>query len=385
MSELRADHPFSITHGGPCYRVLSSLHLVDRRGDVRWERFALALWAMTTTASLLPLALHGRVDPTLVDLSVHARFLIALPLAFIAERLLERRCKVAMRQLRAGRFASRADLDAIVDRAEHLRDSRLVEGLLLAVALLGSQAALWGWVSPETFVHGMERSELLSIARLWYAAIALPVVQFLFLRWLWRWALWAYVLVRLSRLRLALNALHPDGAAGIGFLAEPIDAFAVFLASVASVASAAWTEKVLLGQAVMQTFAPAFVGFLVLALVLALGPMLLFCGHVYRARQRDLPLHADLALHYVRDFKQRWMSPPRTGFALDTPDVSALCDLGGGFKTTAGTRIAPLGLRSVLVVVAAVLLPMVPLLLSSMPVNEIVDHLGKALLGGLPI
>jgi hypothetical protein len=137
---------------------------------------------------------------------------------------------------------------------------------------------------------------------------------------------------------------------------------------------------------VMQTFVPAFFAFLGIALVLAFGPMFFFTGHLYRARRRDLPLHHELALSYVRAFKHKWMQHDApTAHLLGTPDLQSLNDLHGGFETTEKTRLIPISPRPVMLVVFAALVPMVPVLLTSMPLDEIIKHLGKALVGGLPI
>lgn len=377
---------FSITRGGPWYRLMRRMHLLTSRGDQRWRALVLFAWLPVTVVALIPLVLDDRVDPVLVDVSVHARFLVALPLIVLAERTLERRCRSSVRQLRAGRFASRANLDEILDRAERLRDGWVVELVLLVAAVVSGQAALWGWTTPAGLIAGVELGGAPSIARVWYASIALPMIQFLWLRWVWRWLIWIYVLARLSRQRLAMIAIHPDHTAGLAFLDEPTDAFALFVASLASVASAAWIEQLHAGHVTLSMLAPTFGTFLVLALVLAFGPLLLFSGHLYRTRRRDLPLHHELALTYARAFKHKWLQRPRTDEpVLGTPDLQSLNDLAGGFDTTDQTRLIPITPRPVVLVVSGAFVPMLPVLLTAMPLTDVVTHLGKSLLGGLPI
>lgn len=386
MSELRQDHPLWLTRGGPGYNLMRRLHLLDARGEPRWAPLVLFAWLPPTVLAFAAFVDHGRRDPVLFDLSVHVRFLIALPLIALAERHLERRARISMRQFRAGRFANRASVDAIIDRTEYLRDRRLPEGILLLLALLGGQAALWGWVAPAGMIHGLDPGDTRSIAHVWYAAISLPLAQFVFLRFLWHWGLWIYVLVRLSRLRLSLIAIHPDAAGGLAFLNEPIDAFAIFVTSLACMASSAWSMKIYGLHAELQTFVPPFLGFLVLALLLAFGPMLLFAGHLYRARRRDLPMHHELALHYVRDFKHKWLQHHNQGEQLlGTADLQSLNDLHGGFEVTERTRMIPVSPRPVVLVGLAALLPMLPVVLTAMPLKEVLAHLGKAFAGGLPI
>jgi hypothetical protein len=386
MSELRQDHPLSLTHGGPGYNAMRRLHLLNARGEPRWSPLVLFAWLPPTLLALAALIDHGRRDPVLFDVSVHARFLIAIPLIALAERHLERRVRISMRQFRSGRFANRAGVDAIIDRTEHLRDRRLPEGLLLVLAVLGGQTALWGWIAPAGMIHGVDLSATRSLAHVWYAAVSLPLAQFIFMRFLWHWGLWIYVLVRLSRLRLSTIAIHPDGAGGLAFLNEPVDGFSLFVTSLAVVASSAWSMKIYNGQAQLQTFVPPFLGFVVIALVVAFGPLLLFTGHLYRARRRDLPMHHELALRYVREFKCKWLQHHSHGEQLlGTSDIQSLNDLHGSFEVTEKTRLIPLSPRPVVIVVLAALLPMLPAVLTAVPLKSVLAHLGKALVGGLPI
>ena len=376
---------FSLTRGGPWYQLMRRIHATTPRGDVRWPPLVLVAWLPLVLASLVGLV-RGGLDPMFTDLSVHVRFLVGLPLVVLAERVLEQRGRRAVRHLRTGRFANREMLDAILERTETLRDAWRVEVVLAAAAVLAGQAALWGWIAPAGFVHGVEDESALTFTRIWYAALALPMLQFLWLRWLWRWALWTYVLARVSRLRLATIAIHPDNAAGLGFLSDPTEAFAVYAASLTSVASAAWMVQLHAGVVTLPMLVPTFVGFLVLALALAFGPLLLFAGHLYRARRRDLPLHHELALTYVREFKRKWLVSPRTDEpVLGTPDLQSLNDLGGAFETTEKTLLVPIKSRPVVLVVLGAFAPMLPVPLTAMPLADVGARLGKALLGGLPI
>jgi hypothetical protein len=66
----------------------------------------------------------------------------------------------------------------------------------------------------------------LTAAGAWSAFAAHGVVFSLSLVWLWRFALWYRFLWGLSRLRLTPYPLHPDRAAGLGFLGKTIAAAA---------------------------------------------------------------------------------------------------------------------------------------------------------------
>jgi hypothetical protein len=315
---------------------------------------------------------------------MHVRVLVSVPLLLVAEELLEIRCRAAVDHVRAEGVAARASLDVILDRAERLRDSRLVEAGIAIVVLALGQAALWDLGGWSGFASGRARELGLSFGTIWCFAIALPLIQFLILRWLWRWLLWAYVLARMSRLSLSLNAIHPDKAAGLRPLSNPIDAFAVFLAAIMSIAAAAWSTQILDHHASLPSIAPTFFAVFVVAVVVACGPLLLFSAELYRARHRDGASFHGLAREYVDEFRHKWIGVRPYAPLLGTPDFQALNDLGGSLERTEATRLYPFGVRAIISLWAGALAPMLPLIVATTPIAEVATKFGKMLFGVAP-
>jgi hypothetical protein len=193
------------------------------------------------------------------------------------------------------------------------------------------------------------------------------------------------VLVRLSRAPLATNALHPDGLAGLRLLSGPVDAFAIFVGANMTVASTAWIVQVRDLGVSLDSFVPRFIAFVVVATVLACGPLLLFCGHIYRARYRDVGRYHALALEYVREFRHKWITRPPADVAraepelLSTEDFSALNDLDGSYTIASQTSALPIAKRPLFVVWIAALAPMLPLLFATMPAAEIAKQVARML------
>jgi hypothetical protein len=282
-----AYEPFSFTRAGPFYRLVRRAHGVDRAGKIRARWLVAVSWLPIAIASLLRLAFGHSPDAIFSDPSLHVRLLLAIPLVLVAESLLEARCAGAMEQVQREQLADPTAIAAIYGRAERLRASRLVEASIAVFAVAGGQAVLWGAAAPTGLLHGVDRATSLTFATLWYDTIALPLLYFLVLRWFWRWIVWTYVLVRLSRVELATNALHPDSAAGLKFLSGPIDGFAMFVAANTVVAAAAWTRQVHVHHVLLSHYVPRWVVFVVVAIACACGPLFLFGGQIYRARRRD--------------------------------------------------------------------------------------------------
>jgi hypothetical protein len=364
---------FSLTRGGPFHHLLRRAHLLDASGKPRALWLAALVWVPFAIAALGELAVTGRLDPIATDLTVHVRLLVVLPLLVAAENLLETRCATAMRHAHEEHLAHRTSLEAIESRAEHIRDGWVPEALILVLVVAVGQIFLRMWAGVA---HGGATP-----ARAWCFLLALPLVQFMLVRWLWRWAVWSYVLARLSRLPLSLDALHPDRAAGLAILADPTDAFAVYTASLASLAAASWWERVENHHLTLQALSPQFISFFVVAVAIACGPLVLFSRQLYRARHRDATAYHGLARAYVDAFRAKWVVTQPSEPVLGTNDLQSLNDLGGAYRTAESTRVFAFGLRTLLTLWFAALIPIVPLLLATAPLTDVAEHLGKMVFG----
>lgn len=381
MGPLEAPTRFSLTRGGPLYALLRAAR-VFREGSGDARRASLVCAAVTW----LPLVLLAGVETmaggaprTFQDLSAHARFLAGIPLFFAAEEAVEGRCARAVDRFATSTMAPVASpaLHKILARAGCLRDSLAAELVMLAAAYLSG--GLWTvWEPMRPAAGGTAVPEL---SRLWYVVVALPMFRFLLFRWLWRWAIWSFVLVSLSRLPVRAIALHPDGSAGLRFLSRPSDAFVLVLAAVSLVLSSAWTSRVLAGEAEPASFVAPFGVFALIAAALSLGPLLTFSRHVFVARRDGLEEYDALALRYVRLFHRQWIERGAGDAILGSPDIQSLADLANGYDVVERTRSLAFGARSLAILVAALGVPMLPLVATAMPLPELLVKLGTALIG----
>ncbi len=86
-----------------------------------------------------------------------------------------------------------------------------------------------------------------------------------------------------------------------------------------------------------------------------------------------------MATEYSASFQKKWVEtrPPREEVLLGTEDIQSLADLGNSFAFIEKMDPVPMGPRTPLVLVAACLIPMVPLLLTMMPLKEVLQMLFK--------
>jgi hypothetical protein len=371
---------FSLNAGGPFDQLSRKLHLLRPSGVVRsWWLIAI-VWLPIVVGATLRFAFARSVSPLVTDIGVHVRFLVGLPMVFASSALLESQCRGAVRMLYEGDMAEHARLDPIVDAGERLRSSALVEGLIVIIALVFGQLAMWEVTGPTGVFHGIEHHAEWSFARIWYGTVSLPLLQFLLLRWVWRWAVWTYMLVRFSRLSLAATASHPDHAAGLSSLAWPLGGFASLVLAVSAVLAGEWATQLLDHRITVPSLGPTLVVFFAIALFVGYSPLLLFSGQLYRAKRRDLANHGLFALDYVRKFDSRWIAGG-AGAQLGTSDIQSLNDIGGAFQVVLTTRLTVFDLLRIKNLALAIVVPMLPLLLTTVSVQSMISKLGGALLG----
>src|SRR5207248_3017430 len=203
---------------------------------VRQRLIVLVLFAWLPLLALSALegqVLRGSVAvPFLLDLEVHVRFLVALPLLIAAELVVHRRMRPLVQQFLQRSVIPESALTrfhAAIASAFRLRNSVLAEVLLIAFVYVVGVLIVWRhysalatatWYAVPT-VEGLE----LSLSGVWYGYVSVPIYQFLQLRWYFRIFIWIRFLCQVSRIDLSLVPTHPDRVGGLGFLANTVYAF----------------------------------------------------------------------------------------------------------------------------------------------------------------
>jgi hypothetical protein len=383
-----ADAEFSPAGGGPFYRLMQSLPWKPGEDVLRTSLLLVAIgWLPLIAIALVDRIFTGTLDPIVLDPPIHVRLLIAIPLFLVAQAVLDERCRTATKRFVGGRYTDQTGVvRRLLDEVTHLRDATLPEAAILVLAMGAGQAVLWGATGSWGFLRSVDKgaAEALSLARVWYGVVALPLFLFLLFRVLWSWGLWSRVLWGFSRTDPHPIPTHPDHAGGLEHLAEPAAGFAVATLAGSTVVAATWANQILLAGANAQSFAASVVGLALLALLFALGPLLFFSRCLLSARIGGLREYSDLALQYTRLFHRRWLEESENRSVLGTPDIQSLADLGTSYENLSKMRVVLFGPRTAIMVVAAVCVPMVPLTMLKVPVQESLVRLGHALLGGLP-
>jgi hypothetical protein len=385
---LRNAQEFSLVHGGPLFQLLLRSHLSSDSLTLVTRR--VIVFVLITWVPLLALAAHdghllgGNVAvPFLLDVETHLRFLLVVPLLLAAELVVHTRLMPVVRAfLDRDLIPDDADerFDAAVNSAFRLRNSVLAEVLLFALVYGVGVLVVWRHTALEVstwYAQASAGSHRLEAAGIWYAYVSLPIFQFLLLRWYYRLYIWIRFLWQVSRIKLSLVPTHPDQLGGLGFLANTVFAFSVLLVAHGAMLAGQIANRIFYAGATLPQFKEEVFVMLVFLLCLVFGPMLVFSPQLSRAKRRGLLEYGALAERYVRDFDGKWLrgggqqSEPLMGSA----DIQSLADMGNSFAVVRTMRLAPISRDAVLELAACVLVPLAPLLLTIMPVEDLVKKL----------
>ncbi len=384
-----ARNDFSLVLGGPLYQLFRRAHLSGPALEQLWRR----IWVITLVAWLPLLVLSvadgralgpGNTLPFLRDIEAQVRFLIALPVLIAAELVVHLRTRSVVAQFVDRGIVRPADLgrfDQLIASAMRIRNSIPLEiGLVVLVATLGH----WIWRSSLAFGApswysspggaGME----LTTAGVWYAAVSLPITQFILLRWYLRLVIWFRFLWQVSRMDLHLVSTHPDRAAGLSFLGKSTYAFGPFLFAQGALLSGLIATRVLYGGRNLLSFKLDVIGLIGFFVLFLLGPLTVFTPRLADAKRAALARYAKLASEYVAAFEEKWIRRRETDEQLlGSADIQSLADLEGSYSIIREMRVVPFGVQDITRLVMVTALPLLPLTLTIFSLEELVMRLLK--------
>ena len=373
---------FHLGIGGPLHRLERVTHL----NLVRLILAATAIaWVPLLLLSLVEWTIEGRGEPLLRELSIHLRFLVAVPLFLIAERLLDGSCHYAIEQLFGEGFVKPEHVGrvrAMLRQVERWRDSPWPEAVILLGALLVGIATWSGFLHQP----GVAPLEAHGAVGAWYALVSLPLFQFLLWRSLFRWGLWARVLGGLSRVPLRLLAAHADRRGGIAFLKRPSLGYGMLLLlAVGSVLCGRWASEIVQHGAKLSSFKPFFLVFVCVGSLISFAPLLAFVPRLLATRREGRREYEALVSDYSSRFAARWLSGAPRSELLGSADIQSLADLGTTYRETI-EKMQPLlfSPKDLILLVVVALLPAIPVLLFEVPAQQVLMRLLHLFTGGLP-
>lgn len=384
--EALPEHPEApdLLRGGLLYKVMRRFG-VDPEQAARTARRAVLLgfllWAPMAVLALLDgHALPGKIAlPFFFDVAAYVRPLVVIPLLLAAEPVLATAWKLAGHRFHDRGLVgpeARDAYDALVARVTRSAQAKLPDLVCLGLAAAACAhlaSVVVGAPRDTWFATTVDATS----ARLTYAGgwalFVHGVLFFLSLRWVWRMVFWYRFLWGTARLPLHLLPIHPDRAAGLGFLGRTIAATTpLALAWSAGLACAVANRMLHQGERLLE-FVPVGVGMLVLVLVLFVLPLaLLFAPLLVRTRRDALE---DIGRRMARTGDRVRGEPASHGLeaapGADPGNAPGLEDLEIAVAAVRGILPIPFALSHVIPPLLGAAAPAVVLLFLAFPAREV--------------
>ncbi len=348
-------------NAGPLHQLERRARIIrDDRDDLSRQAafFLVVAWAPLVLLALLDRAFTGVPATPLLHLDLHVRWLISVPLLLHGERLLDRGIGLWLGHLLSTGIIpehEKARFERAQARLHALRDSRIIEGVLLVAAVASSLPALFVKANP---------------VQVWQHVVSLPLYRFLLAQFLFGWCLWCGLLVRTARLDLVLLATHPDRRCGIRGLAKVSRGMGLIGFAVTSVSAAAWGGQIAGGTAKLAEFLDPAIGFAFVILGLAFVPLMAFVPLIASVKGDFQRSYGALVNTHAVQFHRRWIRPDAPS-PLGDADMSSFADLDSVFEVVDQTRPLIFGNHDVLFVLVGTLLPMLPLYLTTLSMHDV--------------
>jgi hypothetical protein len=386
---LRDPRDFSFVLGGPIYQLLRRSHLADDAlGLVQQRIIVLSLFSwlpLLVLSALEGKALGGSAAvPFLLDVEVHVRFLAAIPLLIAAELIVHQRMRFVVKQFLERNIIpanAMTRFDAAIASVSRLRNSVLAEVLIIAFVYVFGVLIIWRqFMTLDTttwYATPSAAGSKLSLAGMWYGYVSLPIFQFLLCRWYFRVFIWARFLWQVSRINLSLVPTHPDRVGGLGFLSDTVYAFIPLLIAHGALLAGLLGNRIYYLGAKLPDFMLEILVLVIFLMCLVLGPLLVFAPQLAHAKRMGRREYGTLAERYVREFDAKWLrgGAPAEERLVGSGDIQSLADLGNSFDIVRTMRVAPFTKETILLLAAATAAPVAPLLLTMMPLEDLLKKL----------
>ena len=377
---------FSLVIGGPFHIVLSRLRLV---GEDRLPTVAAAI--VLAMIAWLPPALLSAADylfsgneaalSYFSDYTVYIRSLLAISVIVIMERNAHLRLTPVINQFAEAKLideGSEKQYRSELGRADQRSSSMIAELVLLisviSVALFGTRLdlELGGF---EWDGHVVDGQAVYSWAGWWSHWVTKPLFQFLVLRWFWRFAVWGWLLFRVSRMRLRLVAYHPDRSGGLGFLSVYPMVFSGLIFALSSVLGAELVSEFHRGAMSLEFQRATMLGWVVFMLLVFVGPLAVFVSPLHRLREQSIFRMGRIASEHQAAFQQKWLARGATGAdLLGSADVSSASDIAPVAAAPYTLRVLPVTVPMAIHLAVAAGVPMLVVLATQMPLDEFLRY-----------
>jgi hypothetical protein len=374
------------------FRVQRRLGLIPRDSRSSLRR-ALIFAAFCWLPIVVWAALTGRAsdnhngDALFAHFGVHVRCLVAIPVLVFAEGIEQKMVPPLLRYFVESGLVSTDMLPrfrALIKRFECLKNRALpwvlIAGLALAWSTAGAMVAQANDVTWQS-VPG-DKVGRITFGGWWFILVVRPLFTALLLAWLWRACLAFILFFRLSRFPLAFAPVHPDRAAGLGFVERFALIFSPVAFAVSTVVAAAFAHDIVYHGVNVTDIKGELIATAVLLTVIFLVPFIPFAVTLGKVKREAIFGYGSLVGHHGRLVHRRWILREEIGTPeiLDAPELGPVADVQAVYQAIRSVRTVPIGKLGLIAIALPAALPMMIIAAMQLPLQSIVAKVLKTLI-----
>jgi hypothetical protein len=354
----------------------------------RWNKFGLKTWIgvvlIITWFPVFILSFLHRPVEFLFDVTVNARFLIALPLLLISPYVMKQKFRHLARhfiECDIVKDLAREKFYQYIQSTSKLGHSFVAKAVIwiivylvvLSFALRNAEDFSSSWL-----LRNVNGELSMSPAGLWFTFIGQPIYSYVQLYFLYKGILWWRFLFLVSCLDLQLRASHGDDTGGLIFLGESLRSFRLPVLAF-SVSIAAGAINLVLHKGFLIEDLKFTVGILLgFSVFLFVFPLIFFFRPLLKAKQMGVLSYGRLGAQQLEAFENKWLyqSKQKLGPSLiESGDFSNVADSISIVNKVYNMRVIPVTRQMFLSFVLIILLPFLPVFFLTLPWKEMLKNI----------
>lgn len=376
---------FSLVSGGLIYSITQVFRNKAKPGKALLHT-ALALVAITW----LPLCVFALIGGTLnvddasinflEDFLMHVRFLLVVPFLILIEKIVD---KAFVNYIKISDDlipdSQQEAYNRMVSRLNKLSNSYIPE---IVVLLVVYTVVILAWnVKSDTlemrnYILNAAGNNL-SPAGWYYLLLSMPIFQLLVFRWIWRWFIWMYSLVAISRFKLYVDPLHADQMGGLEYMNLVPLMFSFILMAPSAVLSSFIGIEIIYNDATLKSFALQIFVYIFLFPIVLYAPLLVFMPFMLHAKSSGIYNFGSLLRKHNEAYVNKWIRNYSTNkdALLGSVDHSSLSDSGGSYAPLSNLKIVPINLKLIAMSFVLYAIPYIPLVFTYYSVKDLIGLL----------
>lgn len=383
------DKQHSLVSGGLIYSITMKFKFIAKK-----KHQLLYTAVLFSLVAWVPLLLLSIIDGTFIgnkveinfleDFSIHARLLVVIPFLILIEKMVDTAYDKYINSTRRRVISEEKNLfDSITKKVDRLSNSFIPE-IIFLIVIYGAffyykvetdvSISIWNQISEGNF----------TITGWYLVAVGFPIYQLLIARWLWRWIIWFYSLIKFSRLELEIDATHADKMAGMEYLNIVPLTFGVLFLSSAIVFAAKIGMDITYYASTLKEYYFTILGFVVTIPLILFLPLLFFTPTIIKAKIYSINYFGSLIQYHNVLFREKWLGGklPESESSLGSLDNSSLADINSSYQqSVSDINIIPINLKMLISIALLLLIPFLPLLLTFYSLSELISKLTSIVFG----